>query len=88
MQRLMLAAILALVVGFLGFALMQWKSAADVREILLQTDRDFDQATAEKGIEGWVSYFAEDGSMFPAGGDIITGKAVTVRRLDILPERF
>ena len=26
-------------------------------------DRDFDKATAGKGIEGWVMYFAPNGSM-------------------------
>jgi len=26
----------------------------------MQLDRDFDKATAEKGVEGWVAYFAPE----------------------------
>jgi len=43
------------------------------RELLLQLDHDFDAATAEKGIEGWLSYFAENGSMLPPAGPPVTG---------------
>ncbi len=32
-------------------------------EALMQADRDFDLATAKQGVEGWVSFFAKDGSM-------------------------
>ena len=35
----------------------------DEAELLLQLDRDFDKATCEKGVEGWVAYFAPNGSM-------------------------
>jgi ketosteroid isomerase-like protein len=50
-------------------------AAADERETLLQADRDFDKVTAEKGVDGWVSFLAEDGLMFPAGGEIVSGRA-------------
>lgn len=50
------------------------KQRADERESLIQADREFDQATAEKGVGAWVSYFAEDGRMFPAGAEIVSGK--------------
>jgi ketosteroid isomerase-like protein len=42
-------------------------------EILLNLDREFDQAAADKGVEGWVAYFAENGSMLPEAGPPITG---------------
>lgn len=42
-------------------------------ELLLKLDREFDQATAEKGIEGWVAYFAENGSMLGATEPPVTG---------------
>jgi len=35
----------------------------DEGSLLMQLDRDFDKATAEKGVEGWVAYFAPNGSM-------------------------
>lgn len=65
----------------LAVALAAWTrlhadaAVADERAALMQADRDFNGATAERGVEGWVEYFAEDGKMFPAGGEIITGKA-------------
>jgi ketosteroid isomerase-like protein len=49
-------------------------AAADERQTLMQVDKDFDKATAEEGVEGWVFSFAEDGRMFPAGGEIVNGK--------------
>lgn len=45
------------------------------REKLLQVDRDFDQATADQGVEGWVAYFTEEGMMLPAGENLVRGKA-------------
>jgi ketosteroid isomerase-like protein len=35
----------------------------DESMLLMQLDREFDKATAEKGIDGWVPYFAPNGSM-------------------------
>ena len=32
-------------------------------ELLMRLDREFDKATAEKGVDGWVAYFAPNGSM-------------------------
>jgi ketosteroid isomerase-like protein len=43
------------------------------KEALLAADRAFDRATAAGGVEGWVSYFAEKGAMFPADGPVIRG---------------
>lgn len=45
------------------------------REVLLQADREFGQAVAARGVDGWVDCFAEDGKMFPAGRDVVEGKA-------------
>lgn len=43
-------------------------------EALMQADRDFARATAERGIEGWMSYMAEDAARMPApGGEFIRG---------------
>jgi len=43
-------------------------------EALMQIDRNFDKDVAEKGVDAWVSYFAEEGKMFRAGGVITEGK--------------
>ncbi|OGF64874.1 MAG: hypothetical protein A2Y62_13185 [Candidatus Fischerbacteria bacterium RBG_13_37_8] len=45
----------------------------NIREEIMQADRDFDKAVSEKGLEGWLSFFAEDGKMF-RGADVIQGK--------------
>ncbi len=42
------------------------------REALMDADRRFGEATAERGVEGWLGYFAEDGVMFRPGG-MVTG---------------
>lgn len=42
------------------------------RQELAATDRAFSDATAERGVDGWVEYFAEDGSMVIEGG-VVTG---------------
>jgi len=56
-------------------------AAADQRQALLQADRDFCQAVVEKGLEGWLFWFAEDGKMFPDGAGIVTGKAAIRERM-------
>jgi uncharacterized protein (TIGR02246 family) len=47
----------------------------DAREALMQADRDFDAVTAAKGADGWASFFAEDGRMYRANGEIVRGRA-------------
>jgi ketosteroid isomerase-like protein len=49
-------------------------AAVNEREALMRADRDFDKATAETGVKGWVSHFAEDGQMFPAGAEMVSGR--------------
>lgn len=45
----------------------------DHRHELLEADRAFDRATAERGVSGWTSYFAADGKMVRGNGEIVTG---------------
>ena len=47
----------------------------DEASLLMQLDRDFDKATAEKGVEGWVAYFAPNGSMLEDTSKPTTGPA-------------
>jgi ketosteroid isomerase-like protein len=42
---------------------------------LMQLDRDFDKATAERGIEGWIAFFAPNGSMLSDTEKPTTGYA-------------
>ncbi len=50
------------------------QSKLDDKETLLQVDRDFARATASRGVDGWISYFAEDGMMLPEGAPPIRGR--------------
>ena len=49
---------------------------ADGPEVLMKADMDFDRATAEKGIDGWVSFFAEDGMQLTPEGNIKGHQAI------------
>jgi ketosteroid isomerase-like protein len=41
--------------------------------LLMQLDREFDNTTVEKGVEGWVAYFAPNGSMLSDTSKPTTG---------------
>ncbi len=43
------------------------------RGALLAADLAFAKATAEKGLEGWLSWFAPDAKIFPPGEAVIEG---------------
>ena len=70
-----------LILTALGFRMMMARGPStrmtaapvDERARLLQMDRDFDQATAERGLAGWLRYFADDGQMFPDQGQVVRG---------------
>lgn len=47
--------------------------ARDLRPAVMQTDRDFDLAVSQRGVEAWVSYFADDGAMTNSAGTIVRG---------------
>jgi ketosteroid isomerase-like protein len=48
--------------------------AADHRQALLDADKAFDQATAARGLDGWMSFFADDALINSPSG-LIQGKA-------------
>jgi len=50
-------------------------------QALLQADRDFAAATAERGGEGWADWFAADGVMFPNSGRVDGQDAIRKRML-------
>jgi ketosteroid isomerase-like protein len=45
------------------------------KQALIQAEADFEAARAEKGLEGWLSFFAEDSADFPSTGPITFSKA-------------
>jgi ketosteroid isomerase-like protein len=51
--------------------------AADKPEdVLLKADRDFNQATAERRLEGWMSYFASSAVLFGVEPPVVGQEAI------------
>jgi ketosteroid isomerase-like protein len=74
MNRNLLTASLALALIIAGFprkANAETDGAARLRGL----EAEFVKATAERGLDGFISYFAEDASEVENGGEIVTGKA-------------
>jgi ketosteroid isomerase-like protein len=44
------------------------------RAELKESDRAFARDTAERGVEGWVAWFDEEGVMLPAGSSLTRGR--------------
>jgi ketosteroid isomerase-like protein len=83
----------SIVMMFLGLTLCGWalarqeksdkpKAKPDAKTQLMDADRAFAKATAEKGIDGWMSFMADDAvRIAPLGGKAHVGKAA-VKELD------
>jgi len=68
-MKTVVVAILALASGY------QLGARKDHRQAILDADRAFDARTAERGVEGWVSFFAEDGKMIRSTTEVVKGHA-------------
>ena len=64
-HTIVIACALSLTVGACGATR---PDPAARRGVLLEADRAFAAATAERGVDGWVSYFAAEGTQFPPHG--------------------
>jgi ketosteroid isomerase-like protein len=75
------AALLAAMTGIAGYMLggARPTSAAspvrDAAKYLMERDRECDTVTSRDGSGGWVSYFAQDGILMPAGSELLVGQA-------------
>lgn len=69
--------VLAFVVVLSGSPASRPAAAADAtmgpEQALLEWDAEFDRLTAEKGLDGFLSFIADDAAFFPAGGHISVG---------------
>jgi ketosteroid isomerase-like protein len=73
------ASLAAIAAALIGYHLAGWRTtvasaARNEAKALIEADRAFDEATAKEGVEGWVSFFADDAVMLPAGSDIVVGR--------------
>jgi ketosteroid isomerase-like protein len=66
--------------GAIGAALLcacaQRPEVARGRQALMDADAHFARDTAQRGVEGWVSWFAEDGTMYPPSEPIRGRQAI------------
>jgi ketosteroid isomerase-like protein len=69
-----LIGLLILVILGLGIASMRYRAGQGVPQGLMDVDREFARATAARGIDGWMSYVAEDAAFMPDGAAIVRGK--------------
>lgn len=49
-------------------------SAKVDERVLLERDAEFDRVTAAEGMEGFLSFIADDAAFFPANAAIVTGR--------------
>jgi ketosteroid isomerase-like protein len=54
-------------------AMAAW--AAGPEDVLIQADKDFAKAAAARGADGFLSFFAADGTILPKDGAPLTGTA-------------
>lgn len=52
------------------------------KKALLKAEADFEKAREEKGLEGWLSFFADDTIDLPTGLPIANGKEAMRKRLE------
>ena len=55
--------------------------------ILLQLEADFMKAAAERGSQGYMSYYAEDAAELPNGADMFRGKESIAKTMDFLDDK-
>jgi ketosteroid isomerase-like protein len=65
---LVLASLLA------GYQQAEIVSAKVDERVLLERDAEFDRVTAAEGMEGFLSFIADDAAFFPANAPIVTGR--------------
>ncbi len=73
MKSTVLASTVLLVVGGIAWN-AQSQSKTSGSETLLKMEAEFEKTTADRGFEGFMSYFADDSADLPNGGAIVSGK--------------
>jgi ketosteroid isomerase-like protein len=87
-NRLLVAVAACVCVGVGGWLLgrhgqaAEARADAELRQQLMDADRAFAKAAGEKGLDGWMSFMADDAvRVSPMGGKATVGKAA-IRKLD------
>lgn len=80
MRTLWLVLTLVLFLAVLGTA-SPAQAQAKGSDLLVKLESDFQKATAEKGWDGFVTFFADDGVSLPNGGSIVQGREAIRKEL-------
>jgi ketosteroid isomerase-like protein len=73
------------VLGLLVILALSWRARSQQssgKEVLLKVEADFQKATAEHGLDGYMSFYAEDSAELSNASPIISGKAEIRRMLE------
>ena len=89
MKVLSLVLVLAIAVGAiaLGTRMSTANEKPATADTLRQLEGEFMKAAAEKGSEGYMSYYAEDAVEVPNGEDAIQGKANIAKTMGFLDDK-
>jgi ketosteroid isomerase-like protein len=79
-----IAGVAIVVLLSLNMARAQSSSGADT---LRQLEADFMKAAAERGSQGYMSYYAEDAVELPNGADMIQGKESIAKSMSFLDQK-
>ncbi|MBZ5598829.1 MAG: DUF4440 domain-containing protein [Acidobacteriia bacterium] len=83
MKLRLFAIVVVLALATAGFA---WRAKAGSDE-LVQLEAEFMKAAAEKGAEGYMSYYAEDAVELPNGTDMLRGKESIAKTMGFLDQK-
>src|ERR1700674_4155160 len=83
------AAVCGIVAGILVLPgnLRSTSSVKPTAEMLKQLEAEFMKAAAEKGSQGYMSYYADDSVEVPNGGPLIQGKAEIAKGMTFLDDK-
>lgn len=80
----------SLLIGIIAFPGMGPSAVAAAKadaNTLRQLEADFMKAAAEKGAQGYMSYYAEDAAELPNGADMIRGKESISKTMGFLDDK-
>jgi ketosteroid isomerase-like protein len=90
-MKLVLPAVAAVLVAAVVFFSNAHSSASTAAKAdastLRQLEADFMKAAAERGSEGYMSYYAQDAAELPNGADVLQGKETIAKAMGFLDDK-
>jgi ketosteroid isomerase-like protein len=89
-MKFLLPAFTAIVLVAIVFSSAHTRASADAKDssaTLLRLEADFMKAAAERGSQGYMSYYAEDAAELPNGADMFRGKESIANTMGFLDDK-